>query len=117
MLALQARLKIMLNDVILNNRTLKKNILSLTDENKYLYDSLYDMEIQYNNMNQYTRRSNIEINNISEKITQRNLEEYVLKVMKSLDINLVSYDLAYSLINQYSKRLILTNESSKTPLH
>ena len=107
----------MLNDVILNNRTLKKNILSLTDENKYLYDSLYDMEIQYNNMNQYTRRSNIEINNISEKITQRDLEEHVLKVMKSLDINLVSYDLAYSLINQYFKRLVLTNETSKTALH
>ena len=68
-------------------------------------------------MNQYTRRSNIEINNISEKITQRNLEEYVSKVMKSLDINLVSYDLAYSLINQYSKRLVLTNETSKTALH
>ena len=47
----------------------KKNILGLTDENKYLYDSLYDMEIQYNDMNQYTRRSNIEINNISDKIT------------------------------------------------
>ena len=105
----------MLNDVILNNRTLKKNILSLTDENIYLYDSFYDMEIQYNNMNQYTRRSNIEIHNISEKITQRNLEEYVLKVMKSLDINLVS--LAYSLINQYSKQLVLTNETSKKGLH
>ena len=75
---------------------------------------MYDMEIQYNNMNQYTRRSNIEINNISEKITQRNLEEYVLKVMKSLNINLMSYDFAYSLINQYSKRLVLTNETSKT---
>ena len=58
----------MLNDVILNNRTLKKNILSLTDENNYLYDSLYDMEIQYN-MNQYTRRSNREINNISQNYT------------------------------------------------
>ena len=91
----------MSNDVILNNRTLKKNILSLTDENKYLYDSLYDMEIQYNNMNQYTRRSNIEINNISEKITQRNLEEYVLKVMKSLDINLVSYNLLIHIPNDW----------------
>ena len=31
--------------------------------------------------------------NISENITQRSLEEYVLKVMKSLDVNIVSYDL------------------------
>ena len=83
----------MLNDVILNNRSLKKNIQSLTDENKYLHDSLYDMEVHYNNLNQYTRRNNIEITNISEKITQRSLEEYVLKVMKSLDVNIVSYDL------------------------
>ena len=58
-----------------------------------IYDSLYDMEVHYNNLNQYTRRNNIVITNISEKITQWSLEEYVLKVMKSLDVNIVSYDL------------------------
>ena len=51
------------------------------------------MEVHYNNLNQYTRRNNIEIMNISENITQQSLEEYVLKVMKSLDVNIVLYDL------------------------
>ena len=45
------------------------------------------------NLNQYTHRSNIEISNISEKIVQRNLEAYVLKVFQSVGVNLVSYDL------------------------
>ena len=62
-------IKVMLNDVILNNRSLKKNIQSLTDENNYLHDSLSDMGVHYNNLNQYTRRNNIEIMNISENIT------------------------------------------------
>ena len=45
-------------------------------------------------MNQYSRRNNIEICNITEKIAQRNLEQYVLKMLESsLLINLVSYDL------------------------
>ena len=54
---------------------------------------LYSIEIQSNNLDQYSRRSNIEIRNIPENITQRNLENYVLKVMVSIGINLQSYDL------------------------
>ena len=51
------------------------------------------MENQTNNLNQYTRRENIEISNISEKIVQQHLEAYVLKVFESIGINLQSYDL------------------------
>ena len=51
------------------------------------------MENQTNNLNQYTRRENIEISNISEKIVQRHLEAYVLEVFESIGINLQSYDL------------------------
>ena len=51
------------------------------------------MENQTNNLNQYTRRENIEISNISEKIVQRHLEGYVLEVFESIGINLQSYDL------------------------
>ena len=38
------------------------------------------------------RRSNIEIRNIPERIGQRNLEQYVLKVLESICVKLVSYD-------------------------
>ena len=54
---------------------------------------LHNIEIQSNNLDQYSQRSNIEIRNIPENITQRNLENYVLKLMVSIGINLQSYDL------------------------
>ena len=83
-----------LNLVIFNNRNLKKDIDELTVENNNLYDLLYDMEIKTDSMNQYSRRNNIEVCNIPKKIAQRNLEQYVLKMLESsLGINLVSYDL------------------------
>ena len=83
-----------LNLVIFNNRNLKKDIDELTVENNNLYDLLYDMEIKTDSMNQYSRCNNIEICNIPEKIAQRNLEQYVLKMLESSSgINLVSYDL------------------------
>ena len=53
-----------LNQVILNNRSLKSDIVELTAENNDMYDLIYDMESQMNNLNQYMRRSNIEIRNI-----------------------------------------------------
>ena len=82
-----------LNQVIMNNRSLKRDINELTTENTDLHDLLYDMELQINNLNQYMRCSNIEIRNVSERINQRNLEQYVLKVFESIGVNLVSYDL------------------------
>ena len=52
------------------------------------------MKIKTDSMNQYSRRNNIKICNIPEKIAQRNLEQYVLKMLESaLGINFVSYDL------------------------
>ena len=82
-----------LNEIILNNRSLKKEIGELTVENDNLYDLLYNVELQSNHLDQYSRRSNIEIQNISEKVSQRHIENYVLKVMVLIGINLQSYDL------------------------
>ena len=81
-----------LNQVILNNRSLKSDIVELTAENNDMYNLIYDMESQMNNLNQYMRQSNIEIRNIPEHIGQRNLEQYVLKVLESIGVKLVSYD-------------------------
>ena len=69
-----------LNEIILNNRSQKKRICELTEENDDLHDLIYNMEIQMNNLNQYTRHENVEIKIISESIVQRHLEVYVLKV-------------------------------------
>ena len=53
---------------------------------------MYNVEIQTNNQDQYSRRNNIEINNIPEKVNYNLIEIYVLKVMASIGINLQSYD-------------------------
>ena len=82
-----------MNEIIFKNRGLKKEIIELTVENNNLYDSLYDIEILLNNLDQYSRRSKREIRNISENINQFNLEKCVLKVLDSIDIKLQSYDL------------------------
>ena len=82
-----------LNIIISNNKYFKKRIDELTDENYNLYDYLNNVEIQVNNLDQYSRRNNVEIKNIPEKISQRNLEGYVLKVMAAINIKITSYDL------------------------
>ena len=78
--------------IIFNNGSLNKQIKNLTIENENLYDIIYNFEIQVNNLDQYSRRSSIEIRNISEKINQYNLEKYVSKVLDSIEIKLQSYD-------------------------
>ena len=40
-----------INEIIINNRSLKKKIRELTAENNDLFDLLYDMENQTNNLN------------------------------------------------------------------
>ena len=93
-----------LNLVIINNRNLKKQIHELTSDNKHLYDTIYDIEVKINNLDQYSRRSNIEICNIPEKIGQKNIEAYVLKVMGSIGVHLASYDLvAVHRIGKYTR--------------
>ena len=54
------------DEIIIDNRSLQKKIRELTAENNDLFDLIYDMEIQTNNLKQYTRRENIEISNISK---------------------------------------------------
>ena len=46
-----------MNEIILNSRRLKKEIIELTVENNNLYDSLYDIKIQLNNLDQYSRKA------------------------------------------------------------
>ena len=53
-------------EIITNNRNLKKRVDELTCENDTLFDFIYDAEIQINNLDQYSRRNNIEIRNIPE---------------------------------------------------
>ena len=80
-------------EITFNNRTLKKCINELTRENEYLQDCVYYNEIKINRVDQYSRRSNVEIRNIPENISQSNIEKYVIKIFESIGIKVQSYDL------------------------
>ena len=82
-----------LNQVIYNNRYLKKQVTDLALENDRLLESIYNIEVNISNIDQYSRRSNVEICNVPEKIAQNNLEEYVIKFLDSIGIKIQSYDL------------------------
>ena len=45
------------------------------------------MEVQANHINQYPRRSNIEIRGIPENIHQRVLEKHLIDVLQSIGID------------------------------
>ena len=82
-----------LQEIIFNNRILKRKINELTYENDKLYDCIYNTEIKVTNFDQYSRRNNVELQNISENIKQHNIESYVLKIFESIGIKIQSYDL------------------------
>ena len=79
--------------VIFNNRELKKEISILTKENDELYEKCYDIETQGNYSNQYSRRSNVEIKVIPENIQQSDLEKHIIGVLQSIGIIIESYDI------------------------
>ena len=82
-----------INQILINNRNLKDRIYELTSDNNILFNTIYDIEVNLSHVDQYSRRSNVEICNIPEKINQRNIEIYVLKVMESIGVRLQSFDL------------------------
>ena len=51
------------------------------------------LEIKFNQLHQYSRQENIEIHNIPESVSQVNLEKYVIDILASIKINIVSYDI------------------------
>ena len=50
-------------------------------------------EVRFNLFNQYSRRENIEINNISKSIGQKDLEKYVIAILHSIGVTIELYDI------------------------
>ena len=44
------------------------------------------MEIQNNNVDQYSRRNNVEISGISQSVSDNQLEEKVADILKTIDV-------------------------------
>ena len=77
------------------------NIVSLLQKKNFILEKIVTEQknkIDENNsyiINQdiYSRRNNVEFCNISENIDDGNLEEYILKILKALNMDISSYDI------------------------
>ena len=85
------------DDVISVNVILIKN---LQDKNKrlktkvnVLENKIIDFEIQNNNVDQYSRRNNIEISGIPKSVRDNQLEEKVVDILKAIDVNITSNEI------------------------
>ena len=74
-----------LKDIIIKN---------LQDENKHLKikvnvleNKIIDLEIESNNVDQYSRRNNVEMSGIPHSVSKEQLEEKVVDILKAIDVN------------------------------
>ena len=74
------------NGIILNNRGIK----DLTETNT---KNLINIEKYVVEQDQYSRRNNVEFRNIPEAVVQKNLENYILKLLAFLGMEINSYDI------------------------
>ena len=79
--------------LVINNRNLKKDLEMLKTENNSLVDSITDIEKKLLRSDQYSRRENLEIMNLPESISQRELEKTVIDIFNSVNINICSYNI------------------------
>ena len=79
--------------LLVNNRHMKKEIKYLTFHKDEVLESLYSIETELTAMNQYSRRQNIEIVNIPETVSQINLENTVMDILKCIGVEVNSYDI------------------------
>ena len=80
-----------LKDEVINSKNMI--IENIQDENKHLKtkvnvleNKIIDLEIQNSNVHQYSRRNNVEILGILQSVSDNQLEEKVVDIMKAIDV-------------------------------
>ena len=56
-------------------------------------NEIIDLEIHNNNVDQYSRRSNVEISGIPQSVSNNQLEEKVVDILKAIDVNITSNEI------------------------
>ena len=94
--------------LIQNITNLKDEVISLEDiiiknfqdENKRLKtkvnvweNKIIHLEIQNNNLDQYSRRNNVEISGIPQSVSDNQLEEKVVNILKAIDVNITTNEI------------------------
>ena len=99
-------------------------IKSLQDENKrlktkvnVLENKIIDLKIQNNNVDQYSRRNNVEIAGIPQPISDSQLEEKVVDILKEIDVNITLNEIeACHRLGKKKKNVIAQVIDRKHPL-
>ena len=65
----------------------------LTEENNEIYDKFYELEKYICDIDQYSRRNNVEFRNIPESIGNHDIEKHIIKVLGSIGGVVESYDI------------------------
>ena len=73
---------------------------SLQDENKCLKtkvnvldNKIIDLEIQNNDVDQYSRRNNVEISGITQSVSDNRLQEKVADILKAIGVNITTNEI------------------------
>ena len=75
------------------NASLKLQVDELLLCSDDIYDTVYNLENQLNELNQYSRCENIEFQNIPESVEQKDLVTFVIQLFKSITVEVSSYNL------------------------
>ena len=75
-----------LKDIIIKN--LQDKSKRLKTKVNVLENKIIDLEIQNNNVDQYSRRGNVEISRIPQLVSDNQLEENFIDILKAIDINI-----------------------------
>ena len=75
-----------LNDVIIKN--LQDKSKRLKTKVNVLENKIIDLEIQNNNVDQYSRRGNVEISRIPQLVSDNQLEKNFIDILNAIDINI-----------------------------
>ena len=82
-----------LKKLYLITEDLTEDVLMNLPEKMRTYMIASTTDVNLNNLDQYSRRVNVEIKNISESTNQSNIENHVMEVFKSIGVKVQSYDL------------------------
>ena len=101
-----------LKDIIIKN---------FQDENKrlktkvnVLENKIIDLKIQNNNVDQQSRRNNVEISGIPQSVSDNQLEEKVVDIFKAIDVNITTNEIeAFHRLGKKKKNVIVRVISRK----
>ena len=80
------------NYSLIDNLTSRIEAIEL--QNKSIQGKLHYAETKMRNLERYSRRENIEIIGIPDSVKHRDLEDTVIKILCSINVPIVSYDIA-----------------------